>query len=147
MSDEARKPPPEMATAELSAWIRGFTRGATNDPPENMGDPLYDNRDGASGCYMEGFKLGGRIRQYPGQLDQSGTLHVESDAPGLEVKAQARLVGMDGPMAKLGVTPLDCKIGTGWFDVHVGDRWMAVYIEPGSKTTITADWQLTQVYR
>lgn len=118
MSDEAKKS--DDGTCAL-AWIRGFERGATNNPPDNCGDHLYPKEQDEYGSYDDGWKLGRKIRAKTG-VDDSSTLVVTGYPDGTEVWGLCEYLGIENdakPTEKFGVTPLRCAIGSGNWRIFV----------------------------
>jgi hypothetical protein len=141
MSDETKK---VDAGRSAGAWIRGFSRGITNDPPSNCPDLPFDEE--TSGDYTEGFRLGGSLLQAGKGIDRSSTLIVRGCPDGTEVICTPDLGEQTDPSkSRKEATPLRRAIGSGWWRIYVpsvlakkdGDcPFISIYPEPNSLTVI-----------
>jgi hypothetical protein len=75
------------------AWIRGYTRGITNDPPDNCPDLPFDGE--TSGDYTEGWRLGKELSVAGKGIDRSSTLIVQGCPDGTEVTCVPQPYGAD----------------------------------------------------
>lgn len=128
------------------AWIRGFTRGSTNNPPDNCPDLPLDEE--TSGDYTEGWRLGKKLSAAGKGIDESSTLVVQGCPDGTEVVCVPRPFGTDVKIEDCQVekTPLRRAIGSpaNW-DVHVPSMlvkgpndcpFISIGIEPNSLIVI-----------
>lgn len=113
--------------AAVMAWQRGFTRGVTNNPPDDGPDLPFDPEQ--IGAYSDGQKLGRTLRTEG--TDRSGTLVVKNYPEGTKVTAVPDYVGAPEPkdVRPLGVVPLRCAVETG--------RWLRVFFcAPGAEPQV-----------
>lgn len=106
------------------AWIRGFTRGLTNDPPDDCPDYPFDAA--TSGEYTEGWRLGKDLGSVVGKgIDRSSTLIVRGCPDGTEVTCVPQPYGCEVKVEDLPkqVTPLRRGIGqpANW-NIDIGDH-------------------------
>jgi hypothetical protein len=118
------------------AWIRGFRRGTTNDPPDSCPDTLFHTDDSAS--YMDGWRLGKMIQEKTG-IDNSSTLVVQGFPSGTPVQYARQIVGMeiDWKIIVPKMAPLRAAIGTSWWEIRIGDKSIAVYFNCNDIATIS----------
>lgn len=105
--------PPVSDGRAAVAMLRGFTRGITNDPPDNCPDlPFYP--DGAAAAYTEGMRLGKELSAAGKGIDRSSTLVVKGCPNGTEVICVPDVLGVETKPENFRkeVTPLRRAIGS-----------------------------------
>lgn len=146
MSDDSTAPDVAKDAAAALAWIRGFRRGATNDPPDNCPDLSFDSEN--SGSYSDGMRIG-RLVRTGDPIDRSSTLVVKGCPDGTEVICVPEIYGVSeydpGRFIKE-TTPLRRAIGSpaNWriyvpsmLSKNPGDcPFISVGIEPNCEITI-----------
>lgn len=137
------------------AWIRGYSRGITNDPPDNCSDLPFDAE--TSGDYTEGWRLGKELSAAGKGIDRSSTLIVRGCPDGTEVICVPQPFGTDVKLeeCRKETTPLRRAIGSpaNW-NIHVPSMlvkkpddcpFISIGIEPNSEIVIDFSKQSSEL--
>lgn len=118
------------------SWIRGFKRGVTNDPPDTCPDLPFDPNH--RGDYSSGMRVGEAIREKT-KIDHSSTLIIKGFPDGLVIQFAPQKIGVtvDWTLIRSFATPAQIAIGSGQWEVHVGDKKTFIDCEINDVVTLS----------